>query len=176
MEIQWERPPEAVVLRARSGQGAKYVDFAIALREHPGEWAVLPADLPSAKSAGLLCQNIRRGVQKAFAPKGSFEAVYEDTKVWVRCLPEDQRPPAPAPAQPAADVDDGDKSPEPPREEAQQPAPAAAAGDAIAPKIRAWAREHGYEVPERGRLPRDITDAFFVANPEIKPPEHLRVV
>ncbi len=31
--------------------------------------------------------------------------------------------------------------------------------------IRAWARAHGYEVADRGRLPTDITDAYKLANP-----------
>ncbi|MGW1117414.1 Lsr2 family DNA-binding protein [Streptomyces tanashiensis] len=30
--------------------------------------------------------------------------------------------------------------------------------------IRAWARDHGYEVPDRGRIPADILDAWQQAN------------
>jgi hypothetical protein len=29
--------------------------------------------------------------------------------------------------------------------------------------IRAWAREHGYQVSERGRLPRDLVEAYNAA-------------
>lgn len=29
-----------------------------------------------------------------------------------------------------------------------------------AAKIRAWAREHGYEVSDRGRVPQEIRDAY----------------
>ncbi len=31
--------------------------------------------------------------------------------------------------------------------------------------VRAWARAHGYDVGDRGRLPTDITDAYKLANP-----------
>lgn len=31
-------------------------------------------------------------------------------------------------------------------------------------KIRAWANENGYEVSERGRIPKDIRDAYSAAH------------
>lgn len=30
--------------------------------------------------------------------------------------------------------------------------------------IRGWAKEHGYDVPERGRIPADVRAAFDAAN------------
>lgn len=30
--------------------------------------------------------------------------------------------------------------------------------------VRAWAKDNGYDVPERGRLPKDIVDAYTAAN------------
>lgn len=38
----------------------------------------------------------------------------------------------------------------------------ASAGDAA--KIREWARENGYEVSERGRIPAEIREAYATAN------------
>ncbi len=31
-------------------------------------------------------------------------------------------------------------------------------------KIRAWANEHGYEVSERGRIPKEIREAYAAAH------------
>lgn len=30
--------------------------------------------------------------------------------------------------------------------------------------VRGWAKENGYEVPERGRIPKEVRDAFDAAN------------
>jgi hypothetical protein len=37
-------------------------------------------------------------------------------------------------------------------------------GGPSAADIRAWAREHGYEVPERGRVSADVREAYAAAN------------
>ncbi|GAA3655963.1 Lsr2 family protein [Nocardioides ginsengisoli] len=39
-------------------------------------------------------------------------------------------------------------------------AAAAAAGGASAKEIREWARDNGFTVPERGRIPADVRQAF----------------
>lgn len=51
------------------------------------------------------------------------------------------------------------------RASARRPAakPAAAAGSSPA-EVRAWARENGYEVSERGRVPAVVTQAFADAH------------
>lgn len=38
----------------------------------------------------------------------------------------------------------------------------ASEGDASA--VRAWAREHGYEVSDRGRVPKQVRDAYTAAH------------
>jgi Lsr2 len=40
----------------------------------------------------------------------------------------------------------------------------AAAGGASAADIRAWARENGWDVPERGRVSADVREAYAAAN------------
>lgn len=40
----------------------------------------------------------------------------------------------------------------------------ASASGAETPKIRAWAKENGYEVNERGRVPTNIREAYKKAN------------
>lgn len=40
----------------------------------------------------------------------------------------------------------------------------AAVGVGNAAEIRAWAKDNGYEVPERGRIPADVREAFDAAN------------
>lgn len=41
---------------------------------------------------------------------------------------------------------------------------APAAGGTSAAEIREWARSNGHDVPERGRIPADIRDAYEAAN------------
>ncbi len=41
---------------------------------------------------------------------------------------------------------------------------AAATGGASAKEIREWARDNGFTVPERGRIPADVREAFDAAN------------
>ncbi len=41
---------------------------------------------------------------------------------------------------------------------------AAAAGGASAAEVRAWARDNGFTVPDRGRIPADVRAAFDAAN------------
>lgn len=43
-------------------------------------------------------------------------------------------------------------------------AKAASAGGASAAEVRAWARDNGYTVPDRGRIPADVRAAFDSAN------------
>ena len=40
----------------------------------------------------------------------------------------------------------------------------AAVGGPTPAEIRAWANDNGYEVPERGRIPADVREAFDAAN------------
>ncbi|KAA1428301.1 histone-like nucleoid-structuring protein Lsr2 [Nocardioides antri] len=40
----------------------------------------------------------------------------------------------------------------------------AAAGGASAAEVRAWARDNGFTVPDRGRIPADVRSAFDSAN------------
>lgn len=46
-----------------------------------------------------------------------------------------------------------------------RPEPVVSPGQADAAVVRAWARANGYEVPERGRIPLAILDAWKRANP-----------
>lgn len=41
---------------------------------------------------------------------------------------------------------------------------AKAAGGASAAEVRDWARSNGYDVPDRGRIPAEVRDAFDAAN------------
>lgn len=41
---------------------------------------------------------------------------------------------------------------------------AAAAGGTSAKEIREWARENGHTVPERGRIPADVREAYDAAH------------
>lgn len=155
MDIQWEEPPAEVVLRSRAS-GAKYIDFAIELRRHEGKWALLPLEQPYANlaSAQSAAQNIRRGVTKAFAPKGSFDAVAgeDGAKIWVKFLGE------PKGKEPAGD---DDERPELTVEDET--------GRTFAQTVRAWARENDIPVPERGRLPEAMITRYCHATDTPRP-------
>jgi hypothetical protein len=43
------------------------------------------------------------------------------------------------------------------------PAPAAVSGPSAA-EVRAWAVEQGYEIPNRGRIPADVREAYDAAH------------
>lgn len=43
-------------------------------------------------------------------------------------------------------------------------ASAAAAGGASAADVRVWARENGHTVPDRGRIPADVREAYDAAH------------
>ncbi|MET9498439.1 histone-like nucleoid-structuring protein Lsr2 [Streptomyces sp. NPDC006552] len=61
-------------------------------------------------------------------------------------------------------------TPSPERRAGQEPSPAAPRRPARGPRdsaaVRAWAREHGYDVPERGRIPAAVLTAWEEAHDE----------
>ena len=50
------------------------------------------------------------------------------------------------------------------RRSSGQPAAARDAGGPTAAEIRAWARENGWDVPERGRVSSEVREAFLAAH------------
>lgn len=162
MDIEWEDPPEEAIIRSRNS-GAKYIDFAIALRSHRDKWAVLPIEQPyaSLSSAQSAAQNIRRAVTKAFSPKGAYEAVAssDGAKIWVRYVG--------APEQsttPPSDLEHGSGE----EGDAERDAD-------FAPRVRAWARENDIPVPARGRLPENVI-ARYCDVTKTPRPAHLQAV
>jgi hypothetical protein len=67
-EIEWEEPPPAT--GKYYGNVGKYVAIANALKNRPGEWAIV-----SRETQGNLASIIKKGKVRGFAPAGSFEAV-----------------------------------------------------------------------------------------------------
>jgi hypothetical protein len=163
-DIEFEEPPEHILATAGRGTPGKYLQFAIALREHPGKWAVLPSDGQSRteKGAKATAQNIRRGVVKGFK-RGEYDAITDGQKIWVQFKGEPTPKGTPVDEEPEddADEDTDDDTPQ--------------AGRAVAPLIRAWAVENGYDVPERGRMSRAVVEAYWKEHGG-QPPSHVRVV
>jgi len=50
------------------------------------------------------------------------------------------------------------------RKSGRKAAPASSANGASAADIRAWARENGWDVPERGRVSAEVREAYLAAN------------
>lgn len=139
MDIEWEEPPEHVVLRTR-GAGAKYLDLALALREEPGRWAVLPGPR-SEKTGSTTAALIRRGKMKAFSG-GKYDAVADGGKIWVKYVGPLEEEPDPEPAATAPVT--------PPTRNGPDPA-----------LVRRWAHRIGLEVPATGRLPRELVERYL---------------
>lgn len=163
MEIEWEEPPPVALARMRTP--GRYVDWAYALRDHPGRWAKLPPGADGARSvktAQNLAQSIRRGTTAGFGPRNSYEAVADEGHIWVRYIPpEDQQPaeptePPPPPADEGASSSNGTATDEVSvggqvAQPQSHPDPAA---------VRAWARNNGFNVPDKGRLPDELVAAY----------------
>lgn len=142
MEIKWEDPPESAK-RAGSRPG-KYTEWANALKEHPDKWAKLPnEERRQPNTAAGLTQNIRRGKVKGFEG-GRWETATEEGEIWVCYLgPKETTQTEASGSSPEADPDD-------------EVTHARVSGATI----RAWAKERGIDVPERGRLPYDIVEQY----------------
>jgi hypothetical protein len=145
VDIEFEDPPEAALLRKQPG---RYVEFAIALREHQGKWAVLPSDEPrTEKGAQAAAQNLRRGVTKGFR-KGEYDAVADGGKVYVKFL---------GPKPEAEEGEEGQEEGQEDKLDADDRNPE------LARQVRAWARHNGFDVPTRGRMPDKVWQAFYAA-------------
>lgn len=153
VDIEWvEELPERVAFKLANKPG-RYVDLALGLKQRPGDWAKFPEDAAKTeKSAKALAQSVKRGSLAGFTP-GFYEAIadVEDKDgvatvvVYVRCLPEDKWP---------TDSDDD------PPGDPEEPEPDDD-GRPSARVVRQWAVNKGLTVPERGRLPADLTDQYL---------------
>lgn len=147
MEIKWEDPPEHA---ARIGSGkhrGKYLELALALREQPGRWALLHVEgqTRTEKGANATAQNIRRGKVKGFTPAGAYETAVDGTKIWVRFKGA------------ATQSDEGEED----EEEGEDGDEASIMADPA--RVREWAANNGFKVPARGRLPRQLVEAYSAA-------------
>lgn len=68
-DVRFEELPD------RQGRGpGKHAAIAEQLRTRPGEWAVI-ATYAHSGTCGSMAQGIKRGLIRAYAPEGAFEAV-----------------------------------------------------------------------------------------------------
>ncbi len=139
-EIVWQTPPTHALQQQRR---TKYDEFADALKARPGEWAVLPGTKATVDSAKSTAMNIRNGRMSAFKPKGKWDVVVDGKTIYVRYMGDD--------AQATTEGEDVQ----------QQDHVEVEGGHKVeASVIRAWARENGFDVPERGRLGANVIAAF----------------
>ena len=133
-DIQWEDPPEhALTIRRKT----TYTDFAQALRQRPGQWAIAPGERASADSAKNTAANILNGRMKDF-PKGECQAVVDGPKLYVR-----YRDPV------AVEHEGGGEE------------IAVGSQQHRAADVRAWAKENGFsDIGDKGRLPQHVIAAF----------------
>lgn len=149
IDIQWEEPPQHLLEGQRV---SKYREFADALRQHPGRWALLPTEgNRTVKGAKATRVNIKRGRVGGMA-EGEFDALVDATdednpKIYVRFVGKEQATPEKAEAVPKQKAKDSAK------DEAEP-----SVGE-----VRAWARAKGIDVPDRGMLSRDLFEKYAEA-------------
>lgn len=149
MTIKWEEPPAHATIVGSGLHRGKYAELATALKENPSRWAKLPdydGKPRTEKGAAATAQNIRRGKVKGFEVKrgqGKFETAVSGVEVWVRFVP--------------ASPDDEE---EPEDEEDEARVAEAVAKSQRTKKVRAWAKTKGMTVPDRGRLPDGVWEAW----------------
>lgn len=132
MDIKFEEPHELARVIGSAQQVGKYEEFALALREYEGQWAVLP-DRDGDRTEGganATAQNIRNGKVKGFAPKDSYEVALRGTKIWVRYKGQGVT--------------------------IQNPEP----DEDIAKRVRRWAEDRGIEVADKGRIPKRVMEQW----------------
>jgi len=76
MKIEWVDELPAI---DRGRARGKYQEFFDALRERPGQWAIMPVETPRSSTAA----QIRRGTYRGSAP-GEFEASHRGGCTYVR--------------------------------------------------------------------------------------------
>ena len=145
-EIIWEDPPEDAAAPARA---TPYTKLATALKGNPEKWARLPGEGRSVAGAKQTALNIRRGKIRGFEPEGAFETRIAEAKIWVRF------------------VGDRQQATERPDESAPSAPSRSRGGSAeqLSRQIRAWGQANGYELAERGALPRTVIEAYQAAHP-----------
>lgn len=169
MDIIFKDPPITALEPGRSG---KYEELARALKkpenedpDNPGKsrWAILPVldgKQRTEQQARTAATNVRRGQMKDF-PRGTFESVYdaEDATVYIRYIGEEGREETPEPKRrPQRDTADSGDTP-------KDPSRVLAPGSGPSPAlVREWARTNGFNVPERGRLPENVIEAYRLAH------------
>jgi hypothetical protein len=156
MEIEWADPSEEAVFRWEN-RGGKYLDFALALKEHPNKWAILPVDDGDSprEKGGLqnLAGYIRNGKTKGFT-KGEYEALVDDATgkplLHVRYVGPKEHDDAKD-----DDAEDSDRVRDPLGHDEDD-------DDVVDPaEVRAWARENGVDISERGRIGREVMIGYL---------------
>jgi hypothetical protein len=144
-DLEWEDPPGTATVTGKGQKPGRYARVAAQLRENVGRWAKLPGER-TVESAVRAAQNVRRGTVKGF-DIGRFETAVQDGQVWVRCTDATQEPANGSAGRRLVAVSSSPDGEGPP-----------------APEVRRWAQQEGYDVPERGRLPQDLIDAYRQAH------------
>ena len=182
MDIQWEEPPAHAHFVGSGKRPGRYVEWALALRQHPGKWAVLPGDNKTKASADGTAQNIRRGVTKGFAPKGSYETAVDGTKIWVRYVGKDESASEPTQAESASEPTQAESASEPTQAESPKDSESGPTDDGegvpkgLAANVRAWAKGRGIDVPDRGRISNELIEQYSQALQAGENGLHLRSV
>ena len=139
MKLEWTAPPPEAF---HQGGTLFYMEVAAALREHPGEWAVIPREFATPNSAKNGAATIRTGRNRAM-PKGEFEAVAHERVVYARYVGEKE---------------DDEEGTGPGASVVPIGGPVVEKYDPV--KVREWAQSVGIEVSKHGRLPQSLIQKY----------------
>jgi hypothetical protein len=161
-DVVWAEPSEAALFVGSGAKPGRYVPTAVACKNNPGRWAKLPGKWQSRGSALSTANNIRAGKVQGFL-KGAYEVAVDGTDVFVRYMAPEGATVHPLPV-PAHSVDP-ERIPSTDVRPAEGPRRQPVVSEVEASQIRAWGIRQGMDLPERGRLPRAVIEAYWAANP-----------
>ena len=133
-EIKWAEPPSYALFVGSGKQPGRYMEFAAQLKESPKRWAVLPGGDKTSENSAKATAQNIRRGKIKGFDDGKFETAVDGLTIYVRFV-----------GKPEPKVDTPDD-------------------DGAAPAIRDWARTQGLEVPDRGRLPAHLVEAYRSAH------------
>lgn len=157
-EIVWATPSEDAHYVGRGTKPGRYKHIASACKKNPGQWAKVPGTWKTMDSAKGFATNVRTGKVQGFT-KDDYEVAIESAPltVFVRFIGKTREA--------APDSQEGDPAPASVTEIRPAPGPRrTSVAEVEASKIRSWGLSRGYDLPERGRLPRAVIDAYHQAH------------
>lgn len=135
-EIEWSEPPDLATINGKKPGPLK--GFALALKDSPGRWAKVPETSPNPRTENG-ANSLASGIRSGRTQgfeAGAYDTAVDGTDVWTRYV----------------GAGNGETKTETKSD--------------LGKDVRAWAIANKVKVPERGRLPKAVLDAYMEAHPD----------